>query len=94
MHDAREIADLLRDLRLVAEVGDAARRRAGVTNEQRARAGESGEVADVGQAGEQQAVEVRRGEAVDERGDATRGVGQLTALRPFSVATRPRSASS
>jgi hypothetical protein len=91
-HDAGKLADFLRHLRLIAEVGDqhdVALR----DDEQRAGAGESREVPDIGKSGEQQSVQMRRGETVDERRHPTRAwVAHERA--PFSVETRPRSASS
>ncbi len=91
-HDPREVPHLVGDLRLVTEVGDE-HEVALAHDEKRARAREAGEIADVRQPGEQQTVEVRHREAVDERGHAARsGVGH--ARGPLSAATRPRSASS
>ena len=60
-----------RDLRLVAKIGDehdVARRH----EQQRARAGEAGEISDVRQARDEQPVEMRGREAVDERREAAR----------------------
>ena len=90
--DPREVANFVHDLRLVPEVGDQDQIARG-DHQQCAGARESGEIAYVGQTGEQQAVQVRRGEAVDERGHPTRTrIGH--ALPPRSAETSPRSASS
>src|SRR4051812_35453846 len=90
--DARDVADLVHHLRLIAEVSDeddVAR----AHDEERARPRESREVPNVREAGQQQPVQVCRGEAVHEGGDAaTARVAH--AEWPFSAATSPRSASS
>src|SRR5437763_6420688 len=90
--DARDVADFVHHLRLIAEIGDQ-HDVAGADHQQRARAGESREVPDVGEAGQEQPVQVSRDEAVHEGGDATTP-GVAHAERPFSAATSPRSASS
>ena len=88
--DAREIADLVADLRLIAEVGDE-HDVAAADEQQRARPGKSGEVADVRQARDEQPVDMGRREAVGERRQAARDAGQA---RGASFRVRPRSASS
>ena len=86
--DAREIADFVHHLRLVAEVGeqhDVARR----DEQQRARSREAGEVPDVRQARDEQPVEMR-GRDGRRRAPARRAGGdQITRTASFA-ASRPR----
>ena len=68
-HDSRKLTHLRRDLCLVAKVRHEAQlpRR---NEQQRAGSRESGEIPDVRQTRYEQAIEMRRGERLHERGDA------------------------